>query len=195
MTEEDVKAVVNENIDKMKAMLGLDRWDIDIEYGKTEANILSSGFDGQCTTDTAWVNRALITLDPDGMDDSAEVLDVLQHELVHCITSSYNLCMGATSELVSKKEYRALLALHYRADEEVTTAICNILDSLKPLPREHCTICRKEPTPDSGLIPFSLCRVCFEGMFPELAKEMKEAFKETVTENILDVVKDTPQSV
>ncbi len=186
----DVKRVVDENIEAMKTMLGLDRWDIDLEYKQR----LKKKRNGQCTTDFAWINAALITLVPGKLDDKEDVLSVLQHELVHCITSSHNLCMTATAELVSKKEYQALLVLHYRAVEEVTEWICRILDSMKALPREHCTMCKKESTPDKGLIPFTFCWPCFERCFPKISKDMKEDLEETTTKNILDVVKDTPQS-
>lgn len=165
----DVKRIVDENIEAMKTMLGLDRWSIDIKYGKTKTNVLGKDFIGQCHTDVAWVNEALIILDPGNFDDSAEVLDVLQHELVHCITSSYHLSMAATAELVSKKEHQALSVLNYRADEEVTEWICKIIDSLKPFPVEkNCMFCNSVHSPDNVLVPFPMCSACGQGMITKL---------------------------
>lgn len=169
MKKRDVQQVVEANIEAMKTMLGLDRWEIDIKYGKTKANVLGKGFVGQCTTDVTWINEAIITLDPKMLDDKTEVLDILQHELVHCITSNFHLGMTTTAKLVSKKEYQALLVLNYRADEEVTKWICKILDSLKPFPaQEGCLFCSSKNSPDNVLAPIYICCTCGQKMIDRL---------------------------
>lgn len=167
MKKLDVQRIVDKNIEAMKTMLGLDRWEINFEYKPISGK--NKRCNGQCTTDVTWVNRALITLVPGKLDDEEEVLSVLLHELIHCITSSYHLGMVATSELTSKKEYQALLVLHYRADEEVTEWICKILDSLKPFPVKHpCIFCNSVNSPNNVLVPFPMCSACGQRMITSL---------------------------
>ncbi|KKL26701.1 hypothetical protein LCGC14_2392670 [marine sediment metagenome] len=172
----DVKRIVDENVEDLKMMLGLDRWQIDIKYGKTKANVLGKDFVGQCTTNVTWINRALIILDPGKLDDEAEVLDVLLHELVHCITSSFHLGMTATAELVSKKEHQVLSVLSYRANEEVTEWICKIIDNLKPFPvKNNCMFCNSKRSPDNILVPIHMCSACGQGMINKLDAKAKES--------------------
>ena len=169
MKKRDVQQVVETNIEAMKTMLGLDRWEINFEYKPISGK--NKRCNGQCTTDVTWVNRALITLVPGKLDDEEEVLSVLLHELIHCITSSYHLGMVATAELTSKKEYQALLVLHYRADEEVTEWICKIINSLRPFPdKEKCSFCNIKHSPDNQLALFRVCNSCGQGMINKLDK-------------------------
>ena len=161
----EVKRIVEANIDDIKAMLGLGHWEIAVEYGKVKIQG-SDRFNGRCLTDVVkYANKALITLVPKKLDDEGEVLDVLRHELVHCVVSSFDICMDEVAELVTKKEYKALLVLHYQVDEEVTKRICKILDSLKPFPAKRtCVFCGSKNSPDSVLIPIHMCCACMQGM-------------------------------
>lgn len=188
MKKSEVKRIVEENIETLKKMLGLDRWDINFEYKPLSGR--NKSCNGQCLTDVAWVDRALITLVPRKLYDKQDVLDVLQHELVHCIMSSHNIYMTAMAKLVSRKEYQALLVLHYRADEEATVRICKVLDGLKsPQPVSSCSLCDKEQNLNTHLFRLALCRDCFKKLFPEIEAEIVRVAKEKTHKFAESIVK------
>lgn len=171
MKRSEVKAIVESNIEPMKDMLGLSHWIIDIEYGVIQERTDCGGF---CITNITWVDEALIKLNPRKLYSEYEVLDVLQHELVHCIVSSFHLVMVAAGELVTKKEYSALMVCHSRADEEVTTRMCRILNGIRPLEsilKDKCISCSTHPTPDKPLISLGICPSCFEKINNLLKKQ------------------------
>ena len=165
MKKNEVCKIVESNIEAMKIMLGLDRWDIGIKYDEININGLGNNFGGQCCIDVASVDSATIILDPKKLDNEAEVLDALQHELVHCITSGFNIGLYAASGLVSKKEYQVLHVLNYRADEEVTTRVCKILDGIRIIQSDltkTCIGCSTGPQPDKPLSSLAICPDCLD---------------------------------
>lgn len=171
MQKKEVQKIVEDNIDSMKAMLGLSHWDITMEYGAIPKR---PSLNGLCTTDVAWVDSAKIRLSPKKLQNEEEVLDVLQHELVHCIVSSFHLGMVAAGKLVTKKEYDALLILHSRANEEVTTRLCKILNGIKPIKfrlEKKCLGCGVGAKPDNPLITLGICPDCFVG-YLDLKKDI-----------------------
>lgn len=173
MRKSKVKRIVDANIEGLKATLGLDSWRIKIRYGKVKIQG-SDDFNGQCSVAVKYLNKATITLDPGKLDDEAEVLEVLQHELVHCITSSFHLSEIITSVLVTKQQYKVLTDLFYRANEEIVEWVCRILNGIRPLEsRPTCIKCKNEPTPDKPLVPLTYCVDCFGELFPEVVEGLE----------------------
>lgn len=173
MKKSEVKRIVDENIGGLKKMLGLDRWWIDVEYGKVKIQG-SVNFNGQCSTVVKYTNRAKITLDPGRLEDENEVLEVLQHELVHCITSSLHLGETVMGVLVTKQQYQVLTDLFYRANEEITESFCKILNGLSPVKSdiaETCIRCHSGPRPDKPLIPLSICSKCLIAWDKKMRKQ------------------------
>ena len=129
MKKKDVRKIVEANIDNLKAALGLSSWRVFIDYGPALIDGDDTHYNGKCNTDPAIHETALITLDPKQLDSEAEILEVLRHELAHCIAASFNTCQAVLATLLTRREYRALDVLFHIAHERVVGSIQSILES------------------------------------------------------------------
>jgi hypothetical protein len=85
MDRSAVRAIVERELEPLRERLGLGHWDLDIEYGPIEG-----GQRGRCSR-AADYDRATIELDPEQVEDEADALKVLRHELFHLVHSPFDL--------------------------------------------------------------------------------------------------------
>ena len=119
-----VTEIVEANIDRLQKLLGLSAWVIVFEYH----SVSDSDASGSCD---CLVERqvALIVLDPGMIEDEADVIEVLTHELIHCITSTFHTYKAAVSCLVdSGNTLDAIGVIYERAEEEIVCHFCRILE-------------------------------------------------------------------
>jgi len=131
MKKKDVRRIVDENIDSLKALLGLDSWTIHVEYGKVKLPGRTDGnFWGKCVTDPAHFENATIVIDPKKHNAEQDVIETLIHELCHAVISCFNQIDHVIEEFVSPAEYKALSVMWYHANEQVVERICRIVTNL-----------------------------------------------------------------
>lgn len=127
MKRDDVKKIVDANIEGLKKMLGLSDWDVLVEYGKIPIEDGSTGR-GRCIVDPALFDKtAVITLDPKLVEDKEDTLFVLSHELAHIVVSDFDICQTVLSSFLSAEENRAADILFHIAHEKAVSAIQRIL--------------------------------------------------------------------
>lgn len=129
-----VKEIVEANIKQLQKLLGLELWDIVFEYHMTE----DDNFNASCLAQIEYL-KALITINPEQMEDKAKVLQVLTHELVHCLTSTFRTYQLAVANLLDRrydteKVYDAVNEFYNRAEEEVVCNFCRILERTSKIP-------------------------------------------------------------
>lgn len=97
MDRSKVKAIVEREIGPLMGRLGIPHWKVTVSYGlRGESD--DATINAQCTRLVDY-NRALIEFDPDALDDEAEVLRVLRHELFHILLSPFDVYTGAVRRL------------------------------------------------------------------------------------------------
>lgn len=77
MDTSEVKAIVRANIDRLRDQLLIGDWFVNVSYPALEGDVV-----GRATVHAEY-KRAKIELDPAKLDDEAEALRVLRHELIH----------------------------------------------------------------------------------------------------------------
>lgn len=127
MDKSDVIYATENNVERIKQMLGLQSWDISFKYGS-----LDSGAKGECHPRVEY-SQAIIVIDPEEMSDETEVLHVLTHELCHCLTATLQTYKFAVAHLLldEKKAFDAVNEIYERAEEEIVCAFCRILERRK----------------------------------------------------------------
>ncbi len=81
MDKSVVEGWIRENLERAKAEFGLGAWRIEVVCG-TEPEGCA------CTRVEPPYERAKIWIDPEQMDDPAELCEVLEHELLHVVHAS-----------------------------------------------------------------------------------------------------------
>jgi hypothetical protein len=85
MDKSQVQAVVERELKPLIDRLGLDRWDIKVKYGP-----IGDDRSGQCSR-AVYYDQATISFDPELIEDEADVLKTLRHELFHIVHSPFDL--------------------------------------------------------------------------------------------------------
>ena len=127
MKKADVQRIVETNIEGIQRRLGLESWKIVVEYSPIRIDGDDTHYPGMCNTDPELFQKALITLDPEQHNNSAEVLYTLEHELCHCIGSNFDICQAVLARLITKREYKAVDVLFRIAHEQTVASIQSIL--------------------------------------------------------------------
>jgi hypothetical protein len=92
-----VRAIVERDLESLSHKLGLGHWKIVVRYRSESVNTEGDYQSGGCHRLVDY-NAAAITLNPEAVDDEAEVLSVLRHELFHCLLAPYDLYHQAARE-------------------------------------------------------------------------------------------------
>lgn len=126
MDKNEVKLIVESNINQLKKKLGLDLWNIILVYDTITNNC--SGYNDVNIN----YKIAKIVINPAYIKDEAAVLRILLHELVHCLTGTFVTYRQAVTCLISAKEVEnAMNVIYDRVNEELTIAFCRILEEQK----------------------------------------------------------------
>lgn len=80
-----MRAIVEREIDALIVQLGIRHWHLQFNYELRDDAAL-----GDCSRKIDY-DHAYIRLDPEGMRDEAQVLEVLRHELFHVVLSPFDL--------------------------------------------------------------------------------------------------------
>lgn len=125
MEKSKVKRIVKANIKRLQKLLGLETWEISIEYHATEED----SYKASCLAHIESC-EALIVINPERMKDEADVLHALSHELAHCITSTFRTYKFAVANLLlpDEKVVNAIGEIYDRAEEEIVCSFCRILE-------------------------------------------------------------------
>ncbi len=121
MDTSKVKCIIEANLDHLKKKFGLQNWDIDITYGNCDGDPALS----MCDVDYKIIE---ITIDLVHIDDEAEVLHALRHELVHGLIASFHTYRESVKCFLTDKEINSTNVNYRRAEEEVVCAFVRILE-------------------------------------------------------------------
>jgi hypothetical protein len=93
MDRSEVRKIVERELEPLKARLGLSHWSVTVDFDLREP---TGNFStrGQCNFHVDY-DKATICFDPDQLDDEAEVLHVLRHELFHIVVSPFSIFMNS----------------------------------------------------------------------------------------------------
>jgi hypothetical protein len=99
----ECKRIVDREIEALAEAMGLPHWHIVVRYERV-ADEHPEGFtvSANCRAKPEY-ERATITIDPDEMDDEAELLRILRHELMHIVLAPFNLYRGFATAFVEQK--------------------------------------------------------------------------------------------
>lgn len=131
MDKSIVEEIVNSNVERLKKLLGLQSWEFVFEYDSFPEDTIK----GSCDS---LVERqiAIIVLDPKMMETKADVIEILTHELIHCITSTFHTYKAAVSCLIdSGNTLDAIGVIFTRAEEETVSRFCRILERMQAEPK------------------------------------------------------------
>lgn len=102
MDRSAVKAIVDREIEPLKARLGIPHWRIVVTYGPvSDPGRVAEGHRGmaECRR-AAPYERATITLDHEQHDDETEVVDSLIHELLHVVLAPFDLYRNFATKFI-----------------------------------------------------------------------------------------------
>jgi hypothetical protein len=108
MDRSEAKAIVDREIESLQERLGIPHWSIVIDYDLRKS---SEGYvtRGICEWRVDY-NKASISLDPDCLDDEAELLSVLRHELFHVLLSPFTVFLNTIKPLLRDDGQKADMA-------------------------------------------------------------------------------------
>jgi len=124
----ETKKIVYNNEKRLRKMLGLSDWDV--TYSFVEIDPDNDDFVSAACLANQPYKKADIIINPTAFNTKKEVLKILQHELVHCLTAP--LASGAVyedilSKYVSDREMEVLKLLFKNINEEITNNFCRVL--------------------------------------------------------------------
>lgn len=100
MDRSAVEAVVDREIEPLKARLGIGHWRIVVSYD-LRADDGIAHIKGRCTRQIDY-NRAHVEFDPEECEDEDDVLKTLRHELFHVVASPFDLYVQAAEQCIRK---------------------------------------------------------------------------------------------
>lgn len=124
MDESVVRKIIEKNIKHLKRKLRLEDWDISVVYGDCSGDPAVT----MCDTD---YKIADIRFDPAYMDDKAEVLHVMLHELIHCHITMFGTYRQAVSCFLTEAERDAMNIIYRNAEERLACSFVRILERRK----------------------------------------------------------------
>lgn len=133
MDRSAVRRIVEANLARLMGELGVRHWTVDVDYDFRGHDDGTPGRTvGRCVNLLDY-DRATIHLDPDGLDDEAEVLDVLRHELFHVVLAPYDLFGNVVEELTkgNPKLDKAAARVWRHAQERAVAALERMYENLK----------------------------------------------------------------
>lgn len=86
MTVEEVRVIVEKNLDPMLEALGMGFWRVQVDFHKCE----NDNWIASCTRNGDYV-QAYIVIDPDRHFSEKEVLESLRHEVLHLVLEPFDL--------------------------------------------------------------------------------------------------------
>ena len=138
MDKSRVKALVEDNIERYMRLFGIPHWRVTVEYGPIDSS-------GACGAPAAEMNvqpqyeRALMSIDPEKIQDEEMLEAVLKHELLHILHSPFALVWDAIAEAIPDENlYKAIRSIYWNANEM----------TVRNLERMHAghTLTTEEPT-------------------------------------------------
>jgi len=117
MDSSKVEKIVNKNISKMQAALGVSDWDVIMSYYGTDHA-------GEVRFRPGY-RSAYITLDPSRLMSKGEVLNVLRHELIHLLAAELDIYRNTFMKFVSDQP-RTIEAMEELYDSVVEKLVGNI---------------------------------------------------------------------
>lgn len=112
-----VETVVDREIDDLIRRLGVAHWRIEVRY-----DLRDDETQGECTRLVNY-DRAVIRLNPELLDDEADVLRVLRHELFHIILSPIDLFTIAADTVIPESAAEVVSAVKHHAIERTVINI------------------------------------------------------------------------
>jgi hypothetical protein len=97
--ESAVKAIVDANIERLMRAFGVPHWKIRVVYGPCEQD----HWQAECLRQVNY-NFAEITINPHKHSDEAEVIESLEHELMHVVHSPFDLFYEVALQFVNDKD-------------------------------------------------------------------------------------------
>lgn len=117
-----VRDIVDANIAKMQRVLQLQPWQVEVTFVRLGENVR-----GECRLDIGH-RKIAIGIDPDGLDDAAEVLFVVRHELLHAFDAEMELYRDAVRRLIPGDASDALDEVFVFAAERLVLCLERMLD-------------------------------------------------------------------
>jgi hypothetical protein len=114
MDRSAVEAIVRREIEPLKRQLGISHWKVSAHYDLRADDCCTRA---QCTTLVDY-ERVRIDFDPDGMDDEAEVIETLLHELLHVVLSPFDIVVNALRDVLDERTRTILQSIHTHAVEK-----------------------------------------------------------------------------
>jgi hypothetical protein len=100
MDRSEAKSIVDREIAGLQEKFGVPHWSLVISFGPLGDNGVAR-IKGRCTRQVDY-NRAHIELDPEELDDEADVLKTLRHELFHVVLAPFDLYSQAADALAPR---------------------------------------------------------------------------------------------
>lgn len=119
MDASEVKRIIKENYESLADEIGVGHWEITYDCNALESSEAGRTISGRCRIKPAY-DQAAITLDPANLDDEADAIRVLRHELLHVALAPYKLFCEAVGEYVvgDERAVRAVDVLWEYAQEQ-----------------------------------------------------------------------------
>jgi hypothetical protein len=130
MTRAEVEKYVNQNLDRLKAIMGLDEWNITVVYDDGPIQTSADGDFARGTCSPPLGKNGTIHLAVDAFDTEMGVNSTLCHELAHCVLYRYSedLWMEMSPYVPSAVELGGERIIH-KAEEELAEAIQRIANN------------------------------------------------------------------
>jgi hypothetical protein len=93
-----VERVVSEHLPRLRALLGLNQWEVSVGYAAEPADVDGSLKRGECARLVDY-HSAHISLNPDAFADEPAVLVTLRHELFHIVLAPFDLYTSAVERI------------------------------------------------------------------------------------------------
>jgi hypothetical protein len=131
MDRSAARAIVDREIEPLMRRLGIPHWHVSVVYD-LRADNTSATTQALCHTLVDY-NRARIEIDPDAIDDEADLLRVLRHELMHVLLSPFDLVANTLRDALDDRSRAVLQTIQAYAQEQ---AVINLERMYRGLTKE-----------------------------------------------------------
>jgi hypothetical protein len=129
MDQSEVKRIVDQHAEEMAGRLRIGHWKITAVYGPCS----NPEWSAECRLDASR-DMATFTFDPERLKSEAEVLDLLQHEMLHIVLAPFDLFEMTARSLVGDDEI-ARNVLRLAGMHAVEQSVLNLERMIRELTR------------------------------------------------------------
>lgn len=130
MKTNECRALVRKHGLSMMRALAISQWRIDFRYDEIKADDVPAKFSVKATTDLCYrYEKAVVTINPEQMEDEKDFLQSLRHELIHLLLAPFHAYDDyARTIMPERTEWMTVNKIYHDRCEEMVLKVERMLE-------------------------------------------------------------------